>query len=180
MSDSLHSSRIVKTTRQNPFPARNKGYVSRLIFRIFSILGISFFLALAAYFANPNAPRYGGNGLKEGEILLENVQSGSIWVDARSQAEYVEGHVKGAINVNENSYFAQIGAFLDAISTGKPAIVYCAAESCDSSFNVMRMLKRETGYPDIYVLHGGWLAIKEAKLPLETGYPNYRLGGSER
>ncbi len=170
----------MKTTRQHPFPRGDKGYVSRLILRILSILGISFFLALAAYFANPNAPRYGGNGLKEGEILLEDVRQGSIWVDARAQEEYVAGHVKGAINVNENGYFAQIGAFLEAINTGKPAIVYCAAESCDSSFIVMRMLKRETGYPDIYVLHGGWRAIQEAKLPLETGYPKYKLGSYDQ
>lgn len=148
---------------------RNGGYAARLLLRVLAILGVSLGLALAAYFCNPNAPRYGRGQILPGEIALSNVPAEVVWVDARAHEEYLENHVAGALNINEDGYYSQIGRFLDATGGGKPVVVYCSSEACDSADSVVRMLKRETGIREIFVLHGGWDTVRSSHLRLTSG-----------
>jgi len=167
----------VKDLRKIVALQRTGGYAARLLQRILAILGISLALAIVAYIGNPNAPRYGKGQLLRGEIALADVPVDVVWVDARSREDYLAGHIAGALSINEDGYYSQIGSFLDAVGGGRTVVVYCSKEACGSASSVARMLTRETGFQNIMVLHGGWEALIHSRIRVETGAPEERQAG---
>lgn len=83
-----------------------------------------------------------------------------LWVDARSHEEYEESHMEGALWLNEGAWQAGLAAVLDDWKPERRIVVYCSSKSCQESQAVARRLREETGWPDIFVVMGGWEKMK--------------------
>lgn len=118
---------------------------------------------LSAIF-HPRRPAF-SDPVGPGEIALADAlrNPGSfLWVDARPEAEYLKGHVPGALRLMEGEWDDLVPAVLQAWPTGKPAIVYCSARQCENSKTVAARL-REFNVGQVHVLKGGWEAWQGAQ-----------------
>jgi len=103
------------------------------------------------------------------EVCLERVTgewAGKVlWVDARSRAEWQRDGVVGSVlfnidpaeDMNEMEARAAV-----AISAAQRVVVYCASESCGTSRQVAERIRKLELGPQVYVLHGGWQALRAA------------------
>lgn len=99
-----------------------------------------------------------------GEVTLNDPRlphEGFVWVDARPRSEYAEGHVTGAILLNEAEWDSQLADLFQAWQPPHPIIVYCDA-GCHTSAKVAERL-RELGLEPVYVLKGGYEAWKRSQ-----------------
>lgn len=101
-----------------------------------------------------------------GADLAEEITRGQapLVLDVRSDSEYAEGHVPGALHIP----FRSVDDRYDELPVAKddPIVVYCAhgprASWAEHSL-------REAGFTNVIQLDGHMSAWKEAGLPLETG-----------
>jgi len=82
----------------------------------------------------------------------------AIWIDARPEEEFAKGHVQGAILLNEDRWNELLPQMLAMWSPEKRVVVYCSSESCGSSREVARRLRKEAQLKEVFVLEGGWEA----------------------
>ena len=146
---------------------RRNGFVGKLLLRMLAVLGFAVALAGVLLLANPKSPNYGQGLVRPGEIELAKLNKNNrpvIWVDARAKENYEAAHVHGAVLINEEDYYVQIGSLLNVYRKGDLVVVYCSMEGCDSSLNIARLLKKETGIQEIYALHGGWEFIRKSNI----------------
>jgi len=92
-----------------------------------------------------------------------------LWVDARSEAQFQNAHMPGAVLLTEQRWEQQLADFLDRWRPGQQVVVYCGSTSCEASHGVARRLRQELGLEEIHVLKGGWEGIEKYG-PLE-GFP---------
>jgi rhodanese-related sulfurtransferase len=102
------------------------------------------------------------------EELQGIIEGGDPVIDARTEGEYAEGHIPGAILCD----YYQMGVYLDEVlprlSPRMRIGIYCTGPLCDDS----EMLARELfvlGYTNLCVFRGGIEEWTEAGLPVETG-----------
>lgn len=108
---------------------------------------------------HPHAPDYAADRLERGEMTVEHVlglRDPVLWVDARSQAHYEEGHFPGALLLNEDAWEAGFGALVEVWQPEQTIIVYCDALECRASRDVAARLREELGAENVYHLRGGW------------------------
>jgi len=101
---------------------------------------------------------------------------GAIMVDARVANEYVEQHIKGAINIpykEKSDKSVNFDASKDKFNTSKlPAnksaeiVIYCNGPECWKSFKASTAAVK-AGYVRINWLRGGMPEWKEKELPVE-------------
>ena len=88
----------------------------------------------------------------------------AIVIDVRTPAEYEMSHITNAVNVNvQDDSFAQTAATLDP---DKTYIVHCTKNPADGRSSRALETLRELGFTNLYSLEGGYVAWKEAELPL--------------
>jgi rhodanese-related sulfurtransferase len=80
----------------------------------------------------------------------------AIWIDARPEEEFEREHVPGALLLNEDRWNELLPQMLAGWSPEKRVVVYCSSESCGSSREVARRLRKEAGLTNVFVLEGGW------------------------
>lgn len=100
--------------------------------------------------------------LAPGEIRLADASTlDPIWLDARTEADFGEGHIPNALLFNEENFD---DALIDVVSawldSPRPIIVYCSSEQCQTSSQVADRLRTTLLESDIeaevYSLKGGW------------------------
>jgi rhodanese-related sulfurtransferase len=92
----------------------------------------------------------------------------AVFIDARSQEEYVSGHIPGALNLPlEEAQRGEVGDRLRA-SLDRALVVYCQGGDCETSISLAKILY-ESGFKDIKVFQGGWAEWKAAGLPVAEG-----------
>ena len=99
--------------------------------------------------------------LQEGEVRLGTVQMWGdkvLWVDARTQQQYDEEHIPGAVLLNEDHWDELVPEFLNQWDPEKAIVVYCDSTTCDASHSVRKRLTEELQISGVYVLKGGWTA----------------------
>lgn len=104
--------------------------------------------------------------LGEARELFE--QDEVLFVDARPESQYQEGHISGALNIpwqDVDRYFMEAA---EQLEEGKIIVTYCDGESCDLSHELALFLK-DMGFTDVRVLVNGWTVWKQAGLPTEGG-----------
>ena len=87
-------------------------------------------------------------------------------MDARPQSQYLEGHIRGALNLpwqEVDQYFMELA---DRLSDSEMIITYCDGESCDLSHELALFLK-EMDYDNVRLLVNGWTVWQQADLPKE-------------
>ena len=88
-----------------------------------------------------------------------------LWVDARSRAEWRRDGVPGSLlfNINPAEDMNQMeAAAAQRISEAARVVVYCASDSCGVSSQVAARIRAMGLGPEVYVLHGGWRALRAA------------------
>ncbi|MBW2042891.1 MAG: rhodanese-like domain-containing protein [Deltaproteobacteria bacterium] len=102
-------------------------------------------------------------GLEEARKLHETQKA--IFVDARSESLYREGHIQGALNIpwqEVDRYFVEV---MERLDPEKTIITYCDGETCELSHELALFLQ-EMGFQSVRVLVNGWTVWKEAGLPV--------------
>lgn len=78
-------------------------------------------------------------------------------LDVRTPAEFQEGHIAHALNLNIHD--ERFAAEIQKLDKSRPVMVYCAKGG--RSANAAEQLKR-AGYPEVYDLSGGMEAWRDA------------------
>lgn len=84
------------------------------------------------------------------EELKKNVMKGAILIDVRSNQEYKEGHLQGAINIPDFEINNRIQREIP--KKNQLIILYC--QYGGRSRNTMNIMKK-MGYTNVYNLYGG-------------------------
>ena len=88
-----------------------------------------------------------------------------LFVDARSEEYYLEGHIPKAVcNDNLDTLIIKIEKQI-AIDDG--FVVYCSDDDCGSSEELAYLLQ-EQGFSNIYLFNGGWKQWVDNNLPIES------------
>jgi rhodanese-related sulfurtransferase len=91
-----------------------------------------------------------------------------LFVDARSEADYRAGHIKGAVNIPDLDFENHIGSFLEKTAAETVLITYCEGESCALSKSLAEKLSL-AGFENVFHLKNGWGQWKELGLPIARG-----------
>jgi rhodanese-related sulfurtransferase len=123
------------------------------------LLGFAFLPAMgqAIYFHGDPAVR--AKPADAHEVTLAEAKSwggGVLWLDARPNEEFAQGHVPGALSLNEDNWNGLLPAVLAAWKPEGKVVVYCSRKSCNASHGVAERLRNEAGLKNVYVLPGGW------------------------
>lgn len=103
--------------------------------------------------------------LKDAASLFAD--NAAIFLDARTPAEYDQGHIESAVNLpwyDVDTYFESVILTLDPEAM---FITYCDGEACPLSHDLAMFLK-DLGFTRVKVLVNGWSLWKEHRLPITT------------
>ena len=92
---------------------------------------------------------------------LINTQD-AVLLDVRVQTEYAVGHLPNAIHIP----LSQVKGRVDELAklSARPVVAYCASGNRSRS---AASALAQAGFKDVYNLHGGFRAWKDAGLPVE-------------
>lgn len=130
------------------------------------LLGLAFLPAIGQALYMGDQVSWGAPAVLEGEIELPQAESWGeavMWVDARPDAQFEQGHIPGALLLNEDRWNELLPQMLAVWAPEKHIVVYCSSQSCAASHHVAKRLRDEAGLKDVVVLHGGWEKWLEAK-----------------
>ena len=94
-------------------------------------------------------------------------ENAAVFLDARTPAEYDQGHIQGAVNLpwhDVDIYFETVIMTLDPEAA---FITYCDGDACLLSHD-LAMLLNDLGFTRVKVLVNGWTLWKEHNLPVTT------------
>jgi len=91
-------------------------------------------------------------------------ESQAVFIDARPQAAYAEGHIRGAVSLPWHRAEEQFIDVLPDIPTEQTVITYCDGVSCELSDHLAEFLV-DLGYTNVHILPDGWGRWKEKGLP---------------
>lgn len=98
------------------------------------------------------------------EIAKKFFYDNVLFIDARDNTSYMEGHITGAISsINHNE---MVDIIFNNHGFNEPFVIYCDNEECGFSEDLAYQLQAE-GFSKIYVFSGGWNQWLVAKLPVE-------------
>jgi len=100
--------------------------------------------------------------VSQDELVRRLDQGDVVVLDVRPQAEYVAGHIPGAINLPQD----QLAASLAELPSGAEIVAYCRGHYCVFAPDAVRLL-RAHGYP-ARPLDGGMPEWRRAGLPVAT------------
>ena len=89
----------------------------------------------------------------------------ALFIDARHEFDYNQGHIRGAINVPLKN-FSIHQAELSSAPKDSLLIVYCDGAECNSSIE-LSVKFMDSGFTNVKVFYGGWQEWKSANLPTE-------------
>ena len=88
----------------------------------------------------------------------------AVILDVRTPAEFEMSHIVGSVNVNvQDDSFADL---VGALDPHKTYIVHCTKNPVDGRSERALETLQSLGFKQIYSLEGGYVAWKEAELPL--------------
>ncbi|MCK4658918.1 MAG: hypothetical protein KAV82_05290 [Phycisphaerae bacterium] len=93
-----------------------------------------------------------------------------LFIDARNDAHYAEGHIPGAVQVDHYYKDEYLPEILPLIETVDEVILYCTGPECDDSLLVgLDLIDEGVPLDKIVLFKGGWEAWAEANMPIATG-----------
>jgi rhodanese-related sulfurtransferase len=105
------------------------------------------------------------------EEFRELISHGAVVIDARSRAEYENGHLAINCDLPVLSVPAEeIDAHVDRLMQlqALPVVVYCGGPACDYA-EELYLAVQDYGFMDIRIFFPGWEGILEAGLKTATG-----------
>jgi rhodanese-related sulfurtransferase len=100
----------------------------------------------------------------------KTAQGLNVFVDARDDEHFAEGHIPGAIQCFPYESRRCLDRVVAAANGAEKVIVYCGGGDCEDSIYMSRELN-EAGVPEeaIYLFEGGWKEWAAKDLHVETG-----------
>jgi len=99
------------------------------------------------------------------DALFEFWVSGqATLVDARTEEEYLESHIPGAVHLSMESIDNGLPDSILYLSPDTAIIVYCSGGECHASHSVASLLMEDYGFTNVYVFEKGFAAWEEAGL----------------
>ena len=89
-----------------------------------------------------------------------------LFVDARSQENYEDGHIPGAISLPMGQFDELIGSFLDQHATARSIVTYCSGRTCEDSHHLAQFLS-ESGFDNVSVFIDGFPGWEAEGYPIE-------------
>ena len=90
---------------------------------------------------------------------------GVLFLDARDEGYYNQGHIKGAI---KNAFLMELIFNIESLqSKDTPLVVYCGDPGCGDSEDLAYDLK-DSGFTKLYVFKGGWVEWSAVSYPSEV------------
>lgn len=89
-----------------------------------------------------------------------------VFVDARDEAAFRQGHIEGAVHLFVYDYNTTFPSFMARFPLNQPIVAYCSGRTCEDSHTLARYLK-EDGYTDVRVFVDGYPAWEREGLPVE-------------
>jgi rhodanese-related sulfurtransferase len=149
-------------------------------FAILPVLALSLFASAslpAAVQAGDTPPALAGAKLVVADDVVKAQAAGAVLIDSRVAAEYVDGHIKGAINVpyrEKSEKSATFDANQDEFNLAKlPAdkgaaiVIYCNGPECWKSFKASTVAVKG-GYTNVLWYREGFPDWSSKHLPIGT------------
>ena len=89
-----------------------------------------------------------------------------LFVDARSQNSYEDGHIPGAVSLPVGQFDEQIESFLSQHSPDTRIVTYCSGRTCEDSHNLARLLS-DVGFTHGIVFIDGFPGWEVQGFPIE-------------
>jgi len=97
----------------------------------------------------------------------EILERGSVlFVDARSENAYENGHIPGAVSLPLGRFDERIEPFLNQYPPEQPIVTYCSGRTCEDSHHLARLLT-EAGYNDVRIFIDGFAGWQAEGYPVE-------------
>ena len=94
----------------------------------------------------------------------EFFENGVLFIDARDEVYYNEGHIKNAM---KNVFLMELIFNIEEKQTKEePIVVYCGDPGCGDSEDLAYDLQNE-GFKKLFVFKGGWLEWSAANYPAD-------------
>jgi rhodanese-related sulfurtransferase len=152
------------------------------------ILGISIITALTVNYFSPvgialvgqwDTSRGVVSGKAKNDVVVDKLEiddlttakalydNGNVlFVDARSRADYQDGHVKGAISLPVAEFDQNIETLLRQVPPETTLVTYCSGRTCADSHRLAQLLL-DSGYQKINVMIDGYPAWEAEGYPIE-------------
>lgn len=119
----------------------------------------------------PPAETTGGGETPPGSVSMEEAvrryESGeALFVDARSEAAFREGHIRDAVGLPADRFDEEIESFFQAVDPDRFIVTYCDGATCPLAGRLADKLT-EMGYTNVHYLVDGWGRWREQGLPTE-------------
>mgnify|MGYP001615852379 CR=1 FL=1 len=104
---------------------------------------------------------------QEAKIKYDSKQV--VFIDSRSESEFRNGHIKGAINIPlrpEDVFIRNVIRYKSIISSLREIVIYCSGASCGSSVDLAKRLIQKGYKRNLYVLRDGYPGWKSDGLPV--------------
>lgn len=102
------------------------------------------------------------------ENTFEKFDEGTaIFIDARDNWDFKDGHIKGAINIPEFS-FDPLDEKITSLDKSSNYVIYCSSNDCDISKRLASELK-EIGFTSLFIFLGGYEIWNQNGYPVEIG-----------
>jgi rhodanese-related sulfurtransferase len=89
-----------------------------------------------------------------------------LFVDARSQNHYGNGHIRGAVSLPVGQFEEKIEFFLNRYPPEQPIVTYCSGRTCEDSHELAQLLS-DLGFTKVQVFIDGFPGWKEEGYPIE-------------
>ncbi|MBL0701406.1 MAG: rhodanese-like domain-containing protein [Desulfosarcina sp.] len=112
---------------------------------------------------NNDLLQHGNSAVREisiGNAYKILMQDSSLLIDARSESDFEQGHIKGAVNLYEKGFDEWIDEFLSSTDPETTIITYCDGIHCSLGRELAEKFF-SVGYNNVYYLANGLTRWKE-------------------
>ena len=131
-----------------------------------SLALVLFLCTFAFSIDTPPVPDEKGRDIGLSEAVTLHKQK-ILFVDARSEDDFKEGHIKGAVSLSVQTFDDKIEKFRKCYPDTIPLVLYCSGRECSDSHDLADMFYRK-GYFNIRIFVDGYPAWEAAGLPVDT------------
>lgn len=89
-----------------------------------------------------------------------------LFVDARSQNDYENGHIPGAVSLPVGQFEAEIELFLNRYPPEQPIVTYCSGRTCEDS-HVLAQALSDVGFTNVRIFIDGFPGWEAEGYPVE-------------
>lgn len=89
-----------------------------------------------------------------------------LFVDARSQDNYENGHIPEAISLPVGQFDERIESLLNRYSSDQPIVTYCSGRTCEDSHDLAQFLS-DAGFTNVRIFIDGFPGWKAEGYPVE-------------